>query len=170
MGYADNGVRTIVSRWLQNRERISFLPAYTIEGYITSITFLGTLTGDMFEEFIIDQLLPLCNPFPGPRSVIFMDNASVHHYSKVRIIEACRRRNVWVRWLPPYSPDYHPVEESFGDLKAFIRRTYRKEKGKHETYRDYLEWAIRKCGTGPEVARKVQAHFRNVYIRGVPDD
>ena len=83
MGYADNGVRAIVSRWLQNRERVSFLPAYTIEGYITSITFLGTLTGDMFEEFIIDQLLPLCNPFLGPRFIIFMDNASIHHYFKV---------------------------------------------------------------------------------------
>jgi transposase len=170
MGYADKGIRAKVSRWLQSRERVSFLPAYTIEGYITSITFLGTLNGDMFEDFIIDQLLPLCNPFPGPRSVIFMDNASVHHYSETRIIEACRRRNVWIRWLPPYSPDFHPVEGSFGDLKAFIRRTYRKEKGKHEIYRDYLEWAIRECGTGPDAARRARAHFRNAYIRGVPDN
>ena len=37
-------------------------------------------------------------------------------------------------------------------------------------YRDYLEWAIRKCGTGPEAARKARAHFRNIYIRGIPDD
>lgn len=170
MGYADKGVRAKVSRWLQTRERVSFLPVYMIEGYITSITFLGTLTGDMFEEFIIDQLLPLCNPYPGPRSVIFMDNASVHHYSETRIIEACRRRNVWIRWLPPYSPDFHPVEESFSDLKAYIRHTYRKEQGKHDTYRDYLEWVIRTCGTGPDAARKARAHFRNAYIRGVPDN
>jgi transposase len=129
-----------------------------------SITFLGTLNGDMFEDFIIDQLLLLCNLYPGLRSVIFMDNALVHHYSETRIIEACRRRNVWIRWLPPYSPDFHLVEESFGDLKAYIRRTYRREKGKFETYRDYLEWVIRECGTGLDAARKARAHFRNAYI------
>ena len=94
MGYADQGIRAKVSRWLQSRERVSFLPAYTIEGYIMSITFQGTLNGDMFEEFIIDQLLPLCNPYPGPRSVIFMDNALVHYYCETRIIEVYRRRNV----------------------------------------------------------------------------
>jgi hypothetical protein len=54
MGYADQGIRAKVSRWLQSRERVSFLLAYTIEGYIISITFLGTLNGDIFEDFIID--------------------------------------------------------------------------------------------------------------------
>ena len=79
MGYAEEGVRAIVSRWLQKKERVSVLPAYMIKGYITSATFIGSLTGAMFESFIINQLLPLCNPFPAPRSVIIMDNVSVHH-------------------------------------------------------------------------------------------
>jgi hypothetical protein len=79
MEYTEEGVRAIVSRWLQKKERVLVLPAYTIEGYITSTTFIGTLIGAIFESFIIDQLLPLCNPFPAPRSVIIMDNASVHH-------------------------------------------------------------------------------------------
>ncbi|PMD13788.1 hypothetical protein NA56DRAFT_584950, partial [Hyaloscypha hepaticicola] len=60
------------------RERVSVLPAYTIKGYIHSITFSGTCTADIFEDFIIDELLPLYNPYPGPRSVIIMDNTSVH--------------------------------------------------------------------------------------------
>jgi transposase len=68
----------VVRRWLSSRERVSVLPAYTIEGYIAAKTFYGTCTGEIFEDFIVDQLLPLCNPYPGPRSVIIMDNASVH--------------------------------------------------------------------------------------------
>ena len=168
MGYAEEGVRAMVSRWLQKKERVSVLPAYTIEGYITSATFMGSLTGAMFESFIIDQLLPLCNPFPAPRSVIIMDNASVHHEAQDRIIEACRRRNVWIRWLPPYSPDFNPIEESFSDLKAYIRRTYRREHGKHGDYREYIEWVVRKVGTGAAAARRARGHFRNAGIHGVP--
>lgn len=77
-GWSTEGSRAVVRRWLQNRDRVSVLPAYTIEGYIASQTFYGTCDGEIFESFIIDRLLPLCNPFPGPRSVIVMDNASIH--------------------------------------------------------------------------------------------
>jgi transposase len=170
MGYTEEGVRVIVSRWLQKKERVSVLPVYTIKGYITSVTFIGSLTGAIFEDFIIEQLLPLCNPFPAPRSVIIIDNASVHYELQDRIIEACRYRNVWIRWLPPYSPDFNPIEESFGDIKAYIRRMYRKEYGKYGDYREYVEWVVRKVGTGAATARRIQGHFRNAGIYRVPDN
>jgi hypothetical protein len=54
MGYVEEGVRVMVSRWLQKKERVLVLPAYTIKGYITSTTFMGSLIGAMFESFIID--------------------------------------------------------------------------------------------------------------------
>jgi hypothetical protein len=41
---------------------------------------------------------------------------------------------------------------------------YRKEKGKFETYKDYLEWVIKEYKTRLDVARKARAYFRNVYI------
>jgi transposase len=166
-GWADRGARAEVHRWLAKKERVSVLPAYTIEGYITARTFKGTCTGDIFEEFIIEQVLPLCNEYPGPRSVIVLDNASVHHSNKVRILEVARRRGVWVRFLPPYSPDFNPIEESFGDLKAYIRRYYRTQFHKFHDYQAFLEWAIRKVGTGPSAARRARAHFRNAGVQGV---
>jgi transposase len=167
-GWADSGVRAKVRRWLAKRERVSVLPAYTIEGYIKSVTFYGTCTADIFEDFIIDDLLPLCNPYPGPRSVIIMDNASVHQSRQYIIVNACRRRGVWVRFLPPYSPDFNPIEESFGILKAFIRRHYRRERPNHATYRGFLEWAVREVGTGTGAASRARAHFRNAGVYGVP--
>lgn len=57
-----------------------------MEGYITAKTFEGTCTAAIFEDFIIDQLLPLCNPYPNARSVIVLDNASVHHSRKEFLI------------------------------------------------------------------------------------
>jgi transposase len=137
--WSNIGVRAIVRRWLANRDRVSVLPAYTIEGYITARTFYGTCTGVIFEDFIIDELLPLCNPYPGPRSVIIMDNASVHHSRQEVIITACRRKGVWVRFLPLYSPDFNLIKESFGDLKAFIRRYYRRKCPEFYTYQHFLE-------------------------------
>ncbi len=166
-GWSDSGARAIVRRWLANKDRVSVLPAYTVEGYITSVTFEGTCTGDIFEDFIIDQLLPLCNPYPGPRSVIIMDNASVHQSCQQVIVTACRNRGVWVRFLPPYSPDFNPIEESFSDLKSFIRRHYRRERPNHYKYQDFLEWAIREVGTGASAARRARGHFRNAGVHGV---
>jgi hypothetical protein len=63
-GWATIGEKARVSRWFGSRKRVSFLGAYTIEGYITGITFGGTCNAELFEEFIIDNLLPLCNPYP----------------------------------------------------------------------------------------------------------
>jgi transposase len=110
------------------------LAGYTIKGYIAATTFYGTCTRDLFEGFIIDELLPLYNPYPGPRLVIILDNALVHYSNRGNIKEACRRHGVLVRFLPLYSPDFNPIKESFNNLKAFIRRFYRRERNKYSTY------------------------------------
>jgi transposase len=166
-GWSDEGTRAIVRRWLGNRDRVSVLPAYTIDGYITARTFYGSCTGEIFSDFIIDDLLPLCNPYPGSRSVIVMDNASVHHKEAEEIVAVCRQKGVWVRFLPPYSPDFNPIEESFSDLKAFIRRHYRRKRPELDTYQEFLEWAVREVGTGEAAIRRARAHFRNAGIQGV---
>ena len=124
-GYSPKGVPAVVSRWLQSRTRVSVLPAYTVDGYIAATTFKGTCNADVFQSFIIDDVLPLMNPFPAPRSVLVMDNASIHHTNIDTIRDACEAKGVHIRFLPPYSPDLNLIEESFIDLKAFIRRYYK---------------------------------------------
>jgi transposase len=94
------------------------LTAYTIDGYIKALVFDGTCNGDIFEGFIIDQVVPLCNPYLGPRLVIILDNASVYYINRQNIEDVYRRHGVLVRFLPLYSPDFNPIEESFTDLKA----------------------------------------------------
>ncbi len=69
----------MVKRWLQSRERVSVLPVYTIDGYITFTTFMGTCTGDMFVDFIINDLLLLYNVYPASKSVVVLNNALIYY-------------------------------------------------------------------------------------------
>jgi transposase len=146
------------------------LAVYTINGYINTLVFDGICNADIFEDFVINKVLPLCNPYPNPRSVIILDNASVHYSNRQNIKEVCRRHGVLVRFLLLYSPDFNPIKESFTDLKAWIRRYYHRERRKYETYHGFLAWAIQAVGTGRGAARRARAHFRNAGIPGVPED
>jgi transposase len=169
-GWATIGEKARVSRWFGSRKRVSFLGAYTIEGYITGITFGGTCNAELFEEFIIDNLLPLCNPYPQPRSVLVMDNASIHHTFRDRLETACRAKGVWLRFLPPYSPDFNPIEESFNDLKSYIRRHYRRKMAQFPNYQAFLEWAVVASGSGAGAATRARGHFKNAGIHQVLDN
>lgn len=106
--------------------------------------------------------------YPASRSVLFLDNASSHHKNIDIIKRACRAKGVWLRFLPPYSPDFNPIEESFHDLKACIRRNYRRERRNHTSYQSFLEWAVRERGTGEEAQRRARGHFRNAGINNTP--
>ena len=60
------------------------------------------------------------NPFPAPRSVLILNNAFCHRSQELKDI--CEEAGVVLEFLPPYSPDFNPIEESFSALKAWVRR------------------------------------------------
>lgn len=53
-----------------------------------------------------------------------MDNASFHYSERIK--EICATVGVKLVYLPPYLPDLNPIEEFFSELKAFIRRNWRR--------------------------------------------
>ena len=55
----------------------------------------------------------------APLSILLMDNCSIHHVDSVK--ETLRSVGILVRYLPPYSPDYNPIEEAFSFVKAFLK-------------------------------------------------
>lgn len=112
----------MVKELLKWTPRWSILPAYTIDGYIATVLFQGSINTMRFEDFVIDFVLSRCTPFPGRNSVLVMDNCSIHRLEV--IATACARAGVLIRFLPPYSPDFNPIEYSFHDLKAWIRRNW----------------------------------------------
>lgn len=95
----------------------SVLPAYTSEGYLPCTAIKeGWFNGDELYDWIVTQLLPHCNAFPAPRSVIITDQASIH--DNPRIKEAIEAHGCQVRYLPPHSPDFNPTELTFSVLKV----------------------------------------------------
>ena len=76
----------------------------------------GPINRDAFETYV-DRVL-----VPERRSgdVVVMDNLSGHKGQRVReMIEAAGAE---LRYLPPYSPDFNPIENAFARLKPLLRK------------------------------------------------
>ena len=48
-----------------------------------------------------------------------MDNCSIHHVAPV--VEMVHQLGTLINFLPPYSPDYNPIEEAFSKVKSQLR-------------------------------------------------
>ncbi|KAE9399159.1 hypothetical protein BT96DRAFT_772606, partial [Gymnopus androsaceus JB14] len=64
--------------------RVSILPAITMDGIVAYNVIPGSVTSRKFLKFLEHHIMPLTNPYPGPRSIIIMDNCSIHHGEEVR--------------------------------------------------------------------------------------
>jgi len=60
------------------------------------------------------------NPYPGPNSVIILDNAKIHHNED--LIDYLQAFGIRVEFLPPYSPDLNPIELAFSVLKNYLKK------------------------------------------------
>lgn len=56
------------------------------------------------------------------RSVVILDNASIHHIQSV--VETINSVGALVKFMPPYSPDFMPLEEVFAEVKGFSKTNY----------------------------------------------
>lgn len=121
-GYGLRGRRVKCQKLLVRGEHISVIAAMTVRGVLDVRIVRGSVTGDVFVDFIERQLLPHLSTFNGvnPASVVILDNCSVHHVPGVQI--AIKDVGALVNYLPPYSPDYNPIELLFSKVKSMIRQ------------------------------------------------
>lgn len=114
---------TVIAPYVGARtRRVTVIPAMDVNGYFAYEVLEGGLTKDYFEWFMEHRVIPLCNPYPHPRSIILMDNASSHRSLRVQAL--CDQKGIRLVQLPPYSPDFNPIEQSFRVLKSWVRRHY----------------------------------------------
>lgn len=106
-----------------------------MDGILSVDIVEGSFDTMLFARFI-DGLLDRMNPYPGPNSVIVMDNCAIHKHALIQeLIEEryvlCELvlhmyswfdRGMKCEFLPPYSPDYNPIELAFSAIKSHIRR------------------------------------------------
>ena len=94
-------------RWL----RTSLLMAQVGKTWIAPMLFSGTCNTKIFNTWLEKMLLPEL----APNQTIVMDNAAIHNSQKT--IEILEKAGHEILFLPPYSPDFNPIEQSFGILK-----------------------------------------------------
>ena len=77
--------------------------------------FDGPIDNASFLAYVEQVLVPTLRP----GDVVVLDNLAVHKQADVRT--AIERVGAHLRFLPPYSPDFNPIEQAFAKLKAFLR-------------------------------------------------
>lgn len=94
----------------------TFVAGLTTRGMIAPWVLDGPINRDAFETWVGRVLVPTLTP----GDVVIMDNLSSHKGPRVReMIEAAGAE---LRYLPPYSPDFNPIENAFARLKALLRK------------------------------------------------
>lgn len=158
-GWSPLGVTPVQVSKFHRGERYQILPAYAQDGIVMSRIFKGSTDAAVFEDFI-EQLLQHCGRWPEPKSVLVMDNASFHH--SPRVMQLCSEAGVKVLHLPPYSPDFNPIEEYFAELKGEIKKSWPTfEANPDQGFHNFLQKCVNKVGGKKESA---EGHFRNAGI------
>ena len=79
----------------------------------------GSTNSAVFEFWFEDTLMPALSQ----GDVVIMDNAQFHRKGVLRQIAS--RYHVMVLFLPPYSPDYNPIEKLWANMKRWLRKNMR---------------------------------------------
>ena len=83
---------------------------------IAPMTYKETMTSEFFEAWFQKFLLPTLNT----PSVIIMDNARFHRMGKLELL--CEEFGHKLLPLPPYSPEYNPIEKTWAHIKKHLKK------------------------------------------------
>ena len=96
-------------------KNLTLLSSMTLSGMGPSLAVEGATTRALFEAYVEEALAPSLRS----GQVVVMDNLTAHKGERVR--ELIEERGCEVVYLPPYSPEYNPIEQAFSKLKASLR-------------------------------------------------
>ena len=121
-GRSPKGQRAYGTRPQKRGKNVSMIGAISLSGVVTQISLIGATDGLTFEAFISQKLVPKL--WAG--ACVVMDNCSIHKGEDIKaLIEQVGARLVY---LPPYSPDFSPIENCWSKIKSLLRsigaRTY----------------------------------------------
>jgi transposase len=114
--WSPKGQRTFGSAPRNWGKNVTLLASITREGLGPCLAVEGSTTREVFETYLEHVLAPTLKP----GQIVVMDNLSAHKDGRVKeIIEA---RGCELLYLPPYSPDFNPIEQAFSKIKGLLRR------------------------------------------------
>lgn len=95
---------------------LTLLGAIRLSGWVVLTSMYATANGDRFVAWMRTYLLPKL----APGDIVVMDNLRAHH--DPRVARICAAHEVEVLYLPPYSPDFNPIESAWALQKQYVRR------------------------------------------------
>lgn len=129
-GWAPHDQRATGSVPRNHGKNTTVVAALTPDGLQTPWLIEGAMDTETFEWYIKEQLAPTLSP----GQIVMLDNLSAHKAESIR--QAIEARGCVLLFLPPYSPDFTPIEQAFSKLKAILR-------GLGARTREALEEAVR---------------------------
>ena len=87
-----------------------------LSGIVAPFVLDGPIDRESFETYVEKVLVPELRP----GDIVILDNLSSHKGPRVR--EMIAGAGASLRYLPPYSPDFNPIELAFSKLKALLRK------------------------------------------------
>ena len=94
----------------------TFTGALRLSGMTAPMVLDGPMNGDAFLAYIEQVLAPTL----VPHDVVIRDNLSAHRRTVIRA--AIEAKGASLHYLPPYSPDFNPIENAFSKLKSILRK------------------------------------------------
>lgn len=115
-GRAPRGERLRASLPYGHWQTTTFVAGLRLSGIDAPMVVDGPINGEIFLAYIRHVLVPTLRP----GDIVVMDNLGSHKGAGVRAeIEAAGAE---LLFLPPYSPDFNPIENAFSKLKALLRK------------------------------------------------
>ena len=94
----------------------TFVAGLRTSGLVAPFVLDGPINREAFEIYVERILVPELNP----GDVVVMDNLSSHKGPRLRAL--IEQAGGTLLYLPPYSPDFNPIENAFAKLKALLRK------------------------------------------------
>ena len=115
-GRAEGGKRLKMPKPMDHGEKFSIVSAISAFGIMALTYCKDAINGCVFIAFIKNFLLKKLRP----GHIVFLDNIQFHKAEEVRqLVESVGAKLVF---LPPYSPDFSPIENMWSKIKHFIKK------------------------------------------------
>lgn len=115
-GWAPKGERCRASVPHGHWKTTTFTAGLRLDGMVAPWLLDGPMDGEAFLVYVRRVLAPELKP----GDIVIMDNLPAHKVAGVR--EAIEAAGAGLLYLPPYSPDFNPIEMAFAKFKALLRK------------------------------------------------
>lgn len=113
--WVPRGTEYVEARPMNWGDNLTMVGAIRREGWVTLSTKWRAMNTDAFVEWVRDGLAPRLRP----GDVVLLDNLKPHKAPQVRVL--VEQRGATLRYLPPYSHDFNPIESAWALMKKHMK-------------------------------------------------